>query len=337
MGRIDEVLRRSNLDAGRGTGAPASAPGPSPWQFEQQETAEASEPAEPVRPAADEPAASAPPADKPAVSAPPTVRAVVAPPPADKPARSAAPPTTATPAEDQKQARSVGLDARTVERLVVSVTAGPLLVEQFRSLAATLHQAQAEQPLKSVIVTSAAPGDGKSHVAINLALTLSDSFQRRVLLIDADLRRPTLHQVFGIPNARGLSEALRAKTDEKVAAVPVRESLTLLPAGRPERDPLGGLSSDRMKRIVEDAASRFDWVIVDSPPVGLLADARLVSETVDAAILVVRAGVTRFPDLAAAAESIGHERILGIVLNAVDPVEIRGVGYYRHYYGRNAY
>jgi capsular exopolysaccharide synthesis family protein len=170
-------------------------------------------------------------------------------------------------------------------------------------------------------------------VAVNLALTLSESYRLRVLLIDADLRRPSLHQVFRVPNIRGLAEALKAKADEKLPAVQIGETLTLLPAGRPEPNPLGGLSSDRMKRIVEDAASRFDWVIVDSPPVGVLADGRLVSETVDAAILVVRAGVTRFPDLEAAADTIGHERILGIVLNGVDPVEIRGQDYYRHYYG----
>ncbi len=87
-----------------------------------------------------------------------------------------------------------------------------------------------------------------------------------------------------------------------------------------------------MKRIVADAAARFDWVIVDSPPVGMLADARLVLETVDAALLVVRAGVTRFQDLQAAADRLGHERILGLVLNAVAPVEIRGQGYYQDYY-----
>ena len=119
-----------------------------------------------------------------------------------------------------------------------------------------------------------------------------------------------------------------------MAAAPVTAHLTLLPAGRPEPDPLGALSSDRMKRIVEDAASRFDWVIVDSPPVGVLADGRLVSETVDGVILVVRAGVTRFPDLDAAADTLGHDRILGLVLNAVDPAEIRGENYYRQYYGR---
>jgi capsular exopolysaccharide synthesis family protein len=219
----------------------------------------------------------------------------------------------------------------------VSKSAEPLLVEQFGSLAATLLGTKREQAIRSIIVTSASPGDGKSHVAVNLALTLSESYRRRVLLIDADLRQPSLHEVFRVANTPGLSDALKAKTDERVPAVQITETLTLLPAGRPERDPLAGLSSGRMKRIVEDAASRFDWVIVDSPPVGVLADGRLVSETVDAAILVVRAGVTRFPDLEAAADTMGRDRILGIVLNGVDPVEIRGEDYYRrYYYGRKS-
>ena len=298
MGRIDEALRRSNVDTAQGTGAVAPAPAASPWRIEPQEDRDGPAPEDY---SASEPAAEAP-----------TSRPV--------------------PEEDGGPARWGGFDAGAVERLVVSGTAGPLLVEQFRSLAGTLHRVQGERHIKSLIVTSPSPGDGKSHVAVNLALTLSDSYRRRVLLIDADLRRPTLHLLFRVPNTRGLSETLNEKTDEKVAAVQISETLTLLPAGQPEPNPLGGLSSGRMKRILADAVSQFDWVIVDSPPVGVLADAHLVSETVDAAILVVRAGVTRFPDLQAAADTLGHERILGIVLNAVDPLEIRGEGYYSHYY-----
>jgi capsular exopolysaccharide synthesis family protein len=307
MGRIDEALRRSNIDVGRGTGGSMPAPAPSAWQFGQQ----------PGGDDAPEPAGPRPSAPVAEVSDRPVTKA-----PADR----------AVPEEDGPPARWDGFDAGALERLVVSKTAGPLLVEQFRSLAATLHRAQAEQPIKSVIVTSASPGDGKSYVAANLALTLSDSYRRRVLLIDADLRRPSLHTLFGASNARGLCEALKAKADEKVATIEIGETLTLLPAGQSEANPLGALSSERMKRIVEEAGSRFDWVIVDSPPVGLLADARLVAETVDAAIVVVRAGVTRFHDLEAAADTLGHERILGIVLNAVEPAEIRGGGYYRDYY-----
>jgi len=302
MGRIDEALRRANLDAAQGLGAEMPAPAASPWLVEEHEEHGGQAP---EKSPASEPAAERP---------------------AGRP----------EPAEDGQPARSFEIDATAVERLVVSKSAGPLLVEQFRGLAATLLRAQGERQIKSVIVTSASPGDGKSHVAVNLALTLSESYRRRVLLIDADLRRPTLHVLFRVSNTKGLGEALKEKSDEKVATVRLSETLTLLPAGRPEPSPLAGLSSDRMKRIVADAVERFDWVIVDSPPVGVLADAHLVSETVDTALVVVRAGVTRFPDLKAAADTLGHDRILGVVLNAVDALEIRGEGYYSHYYGHGS-
>jgi receptor protein-tyrosine kinase len=252
---------------------------------------------------------------------------------------AAAPPAVspeAAPASSDATPASHAFDPALSERLVVSEAAGPLLVEQFRGLAATLIQAQNGQPLKSVLVTSASPGDGKSLVAMNLALTLSESFKRRVLLVDADLRRPVLHDLFGVSNGPGLSEALAAEEGLQAPVLAITARLALLPAGRPEADPLGGLSSGRLKRIVSEAASRYDWVVVDSPPIGVLADGRLVSETVDGVIVVVRAGVTRFPDLEAAADVLGHDRILGLVLNGVDPASIRGEGYYHHYYGHRA-
>ena len=300
MGRIDEALRRSNVDAAQGTGAQPSEPGPSPWQVGQPDDGRGS-PA-PVASPASEPVASAL-ADRPLLGT------------------------------DRQPAFRGDFDDEAIQRLVASKTADPLVVEQYRRFAASLIQEQVRRTLKSVIITSASPGDGKSHVAINLALTLSESFRRQVLLIDADMRRPTLHSLFGVSNARGLSDTLNEKTDQKAAVVPINDTLTLLPAGRSGANPLAGLSSDRLKRLVADAADRFDWVIVDSPPVAVLADAHLVSEAVDAAILVVRAGVTRFPDVESAAETLGGERILGIVLNAVNPAEIRGKDDYSHYYG----
>jgi capsular exopolysaccharide synthesis family protein len=300
MGRIDEALRRSNMDASAGTGAQTPAALPVPWAVERDDDAGAAGPEASL------------------------TRGSMAEGPALRPA----------PRGDGQPAHWSGFDPAVAERLVVSEHAKPLLVEQFRTLAAGVLRAQVERSLKSVVVTSASPGDGKSYVSVNLALTLSESYHRRVLLIDADLRRPTLHQMFGIRHAKGLGEALSAGEDERPATVRISETLTLLPAGQLESNPLGGLSSERMKRIIADAVSRFDWVITDSPPVGVLADASLVSESVDAAILVVRAGVTRLSDLEAAVDTVGHDRILGVVLNAVDPTEIRGGVYYSHYYGR---
>ena len=120
------------------------------------------------------------------------------------------------------------------ERLVVSPDAPPELAEQFRRLAATLHHAQLVNGLKVVMVTSARPGDGKSLTAANLALTLSESYRREVLLIDADLRRPSLHDVFGVPNVAGLNDGLLLEDDERLAAVKITSTLTLLP-GRTSR------------------------------------------------------------------------------------------------------
>lgn len=225
-----------------------------------------------------------------------------------------------------------GFSGHMVERLVASRSAPPALVEQFRHLAATLHHAQLAQGLKTLMVTSARARDGKTLSATNIALTLSESYGRRVLLVDADLRRPSLHEVFQLPSVSGLNEGLKAKNDEKLSLLEITETLTLLPAGRPDPNPLSGLSSARMKRILEEAAVRFDWVIVDTPPVGLLADANLVAGMVDAALLVIRAGVTPFSEVESAVTALGRDRVLGVVLNGAAPDSVESQDYYYRYY-----
>lgn len=215
------------------------------------------------------------------------------------------------------------LASRWKGRLVVSPEADWVLVEQFRRLAATLHQTQSAGNLKIVMVTSATPGDGKTLSAINLALTLSESYARRVLLIDADLREPSIRNLWDVPEAGGLTEALKAPADEKLTVFPVSDKLTLLPAGRPDPNPMSGLTSARMQRILREAGERFDWVIVDAPPVGTLADANLLSAMVDGALLVIRAGTTKSTAVTKAIEALGRERILGVVLNSVEGVDER--------------
>jgi len=205
--------------------------------------------------------------------------------------------------------------------------------EQYRKLAAILHHAQVERGIKVIMTSSALPGEGKSLTAVNLALTLSESYHRRVLLIDADLRRPTVQRIFGIPPITGLNEGLKASEDRPMALTPVSERLFVLPAGRPEADPMSGLTSERMRRLIAQAASSFEWVIVDSPPVGLLPDASLLSAFVDGVLLVVRAGKAPFSLVKRTVESITHERILGVVMNAIDLAHDRNAGGYYEYYG----
>lgn len=207
-------------------------------------------------------------------------------------------------------------------------------VEQYRRLAARLLLAQAEHGIKTVMVTSALPGEGKTLTASNLALTLSESYKREVLLVDADLRRPCVHQIFQVPNATGLNDGLKPDAERKVPLLKFSDQLTLLTAGRPDPDPMSVLSGSRMKRVLEEARDRFEWVLIDTPPITLLTDAHLLSALVDAVVLVVRASVTPLPAIKKAVNAVGQDRILGIVLNHAETGQMPGS--YSYYYSENA-
>ena len=166
--------------------------------------------------------------------------------------------------------------------------------EQYRRLAAALHHAQAANGMKVVMIASALPGEGKTLTASNLALTLSESYKRNVLLVDGDLRRPTLHTVFRIDNSAGLSDGLVHEVERRLPVRQVSDRLAVLPAGRPSGDPMAGLTSQRMHRLINEAREVFDWIIIDTPPVGLLPDANLLASMVDAAVMIVKAGSTPF-------------------------------------------
>jgi len=194
----------------------------------------------------------------------------------------------------------------------------PAVVEQFRKLAATLFHAQRAGRLKVLMVTSAAPGEGKTLTALNLARVLSESYRRSVLLIDADLRRPRLSEAAGLTTADGLSAALKSTDLRKISVTRLTEHLALLPAGRPDPEPLSGLTSPRMQQLIEEGAERYDWVIVDTPPIGVATDAGLLSAMVDGTVLVVKAGETPLQAVRHAVETLGQDRIVGVVLNGVE-------------------
>lgn len=220
------------------------------------------------------------------------------------------------------------------EKLVANPQLQPIAVEQYRRLAAILHHAQKERGIRRVLVASALAEEGKTLTATNLALTLSESYKRRVLLIDADLRRPGVNIAFGIAKQAGLSEALAGETPQKLSLVQLSDHLSVLPAGNPNSDPMHGLTSLRMSQILDEASEIFDWVIIDSPPVGLLPDAKLLARMVDNVVFVVAAGKTPHGAIQRAIDSLGRERVLGIVLNRVDPKSAAPGGYeYYRYYG----
>jgi capsular exopolysaccharide synthesis family protein len=225
------------------------------------------------------------------------------------------------------------IDARLAEKVVADDNMSPVSREQYRRLAGVLLDAQGNNGVRVIMVASAVPGEGKTLTATNLALTLSESYRRRVLLIDADLRKPTVHEVFRINAATGLVEGLDPQTGSKLVVRQVSTNLAVLPAGRPTSDPMAALTSDRMRHLLDEARASFDWVIIDTPPLMLLPDAHLLSSIVDGAVLVVKANSTAHEMVKRTADIIGRARVLGVVLNqaAANDATYYG-GYYGGYY-----
>lgn len=232
--------------------------------------------------------------------------------------------------------RTIANDEGASEKLVMAPEIEQGSVEQYRRLAARLHLAQAEHGIKVIMIASALPGEGKTLTAVNLALTLSESYKRQVLLIDGDLRRPSVHEMFRIPNLTGLNDGVKSEKERKVPLVHWSDCLTLITAGRPDADPMRVLSSTRMQTVITEAAAKFDWVIIDTPPVGLLTDASLFAAMVDTVVLVVQAERTPYPDIQRAVQALGKDRIFGVVLNRTNLNRNASYLGYGYAYGRPA-
>jgi capsular exopolysaccharide synthesis family protein len=249
----------------------------------------------------------------------------------------AAPPAELRRDSADAAARGVSSTIRVGDRdrnkLVIGETVDPNVVEQYRHLAAVLHHAQQASGVRTVMVTSAMPSEGKTLTATNLALTLSQSYQRRVLLVDADLRRPRMREMFALPATEGLTDSLAKARGDRLPVHQITPTLWVLTSGHMLPDPMSLLVSPAMKQLIDDARDSFDWVVVDTPPIAILPDANLLSEMIDTALLVVSAESTPYPMVQRAAQAIGQKRILGVVLNRA---ENSGPSTY-NYYGYRSY
>jgi capsular exopolysaccharide synthesis family protein len=219
-------------------------------------------------------------------------------------------------------------------KLVGSPDTPPIVVEQYRRLAASLHELQVDSGLKTMMVTSAMPREGKTLTVTNLALTLSASYRRRVLLIDADLRRPALHKMFRLPKTLGLSEALRSGSRPHL--LELSPLLSILPAGELEGDPLSALTSDRLAALIEQCTAAFDWVLFDAPPVGVMPDGNVIARVVKAVVFVIAAGVTPLRVIERAIDEIGREQVVGTVLNRIEEQQMATAHQYQEYYTGSA-
>jgi capsular exopolysaccharide synthesis family protein len=209
-----------------------------------------------------------------------------------------------------------------------------LLTEATRSLAINLRLMGADSPIRSLVVSSAMPGDGKSTVALNLAQAAA-AMGQRVLLVDADLRRPQLHRRLSLFNGQGLANLItntELPLEDVIQASGVEDKLSIVTSGQRPPDPSRLLSSETMKRINQKFKSAFDLVIYDTPPILGLSDASLLSNLCDGLILVVGLGQTDRGALKRSLETIknGRSPLLGVVANAVK--QAPGYRYYDYYY-----
>lgn len=216
------------------------------------------------------------------------------------------------------------------EAALITGGADVAAAEQYSRLAASLHDAQVEQGLRTLMVTSALPREGKTLTCVNLALTLGEHYSRRVLLIDADLRRPSVHAALRLQSRSGLGEVLRFG-HSTLPLVTVTPRLSVLVGGRPDASPVADLASERMKALIELVRKQFDWVIIDTPPVGLLPDANLIARWADGVLFVIAARSTPYRVIQDAMERVGPSRVIGSVLNKSDRNAFSD-DYYAHYY-----
>lgn len=202
--------------------------------------------------------------------------------------------------------------------------------EAFRTLRTNIQFAGLDQPCRSVVITSATAGEGKTTAVANFGLVAAQAGSR-VCLVDSDLRRPALHRMFGLENTRGLTTALVQELPFAEVAQPTRiPHLSVLTTGPLPPNPAELVGSKRMRELLEAAASTFDLILCDSPPIISVADGVALAAQCDGVILVVRAGKVAFDVIQRATSQIEavKGRILGVILNSVD---LRRDGYYNYY------
>jgi exopolysaccharide/PEP-CTERM locus tyrosine autokinase len=230
------------------------------------------------------------------------------------------------------------------DRLVLATTTTGPVAESIRALRTRILYPSDGPVPRSILVTSAAPGEGKSFICANLAISLAQGMDNYCLLVDCDLRRPTQHELFGLSSRAGLSDYLQHKKKLSELLVPSGvEKLSILQAGPRSVNPAELLSSTSMISLVDEISKRYEdrIVLLDSPPLHAASETAVLAQNVDGVVLVVRYGASRREYVKALAEAIGREKILGVVFNAYKAtvLDYKVFGYYEYqqqYYGERA-
>jgi capsular exopolysaccharide synthesis family protein len=236
--------------------------------------------------------------------------------------------------EGFESAKTIVCDIRPENRIAGYTHDYEIGAERFRFLRHRLIQLRCRRPVSKVLVTSCVPKEGKTLVAVNLAVSLASN-SRRVALFDADMRHPSVHSALGLPPITGLAEFLEGKAalDTVVRRI-VPFGFYYLPGGEATGNPFELLEGPRMSELLALATTAFEWVVVDSPPLIPFADAHHLAAVADVVLLVARPRITPLDTLSRVLSTLGNVKVGGVVLNAID--DKKHDDYYYHYYPRGS-
>ncbi|HKP70288.1 MAG TPA: CpsD/CapB family tyrosine-protein kinase [Pyrinomonadaceae bacterium] len=229
--------------------------------------------------------------------------------------------------------RQIDVHPERVNPCLVSITEpNSSSSEEYRNVRTAILQKGKRRRLSSIVVTSVAPGEGKSVTAMNLAWLLAQSEGIKTILIDCDLRLPSLAGYVGIEPKPGLSEVLDGESSLSDSIVQLNPSgLFLLPGGRARRDVAELLTGPTFAKLMDEVIGMFDYVIVDAPPIGVFTDAKILVHSLDATLMVIRRNFTHYKALGRIMEDLPADRLLGAVMNDSDEPLIEGEYYdYRY-------
>ncbi|MEW5746965.1 MAG: polysaccharide biosynthesis tyrosine autokinase [Nitrospirota bacterium] len=219
-----------------------------------------------------------------------------------------------------------------LEGIVMREPTSPV-TENYKAMRTALLLSSADRPQRKILVTSMGPEEGKTTTSVNLAMAIAQS-EYKVLVIDADLRKPRIHKVFGLNNGKGLSTYLAGASDMKVMQKGPLPNLDVIPSGPIPPNPSELLSSNRMNEMIAALGKDYDFVICDSPPLLSVADSLMLSKALDGTIIVTRAGATTYDMIKRGLKSLADLKahVLGIVINGMDVKKGDKYHYYNYYY-----
>src|SRR5580692_7995413 len=226
--------------------------------------------------------------------------------------------------------RSLTISPSQDSRLICLTAKDSLGAEKFRFLGVRLRQLQQNRSLKKILVTSTIPEEGKSTISGNLATTLARKQKQKILLLEGDLRRPSLCHQFGLSKLPGLSEWLQGHIAPMANIYHLEgPGFWFLPAGQPPENPLELMQAGRLSELMDRLTAWFDWIVIDSPPVLPLADTTVWMRLVDGILLVTRPGITEKQQLQRGLEVLEPKKLIGMLLNcSTNPAHS---DYYNHY------